>query len=396
MGPGNPRRPRLVFDPFARICGRAHQPRSVALVRDVIGGNKAPIVDTWWQTETGAIMISPAARYHRPPSPDPRWHRCPVSPPRSSTTDAKPLGPGGNGYLVLDEPWPAMLRGIWGDMDRYRDTYWSRYAEEGWYFAGDGAKYDDDGALWVLGRVDDVMNVLRSPHLHLRSGISTGEPSRSRRSRRRRCRRRDHRTGHSSRSSSSVKASENTGDVLIAELKAQVSTDISPIAKPRQITIVPELPKTRSGKIMRRLLRDVAEGRDLGDTSTLVDPKVFDRNPRQVGPSAPCAFLVVPTTGKAHRAEPLSQLHFLFRRQPGLLGYANVCGNPLVQGLSARGEKHAYLPAIVLTDLAIDQRKRDQLVRNSRQRRSRCFPSDRAAQPSSAPSVDARASSVIQ
>ncbi|NGP06459.1 AMP-binding protein, partial [Rhodococcus sp. 14C212] len=189
--------------------------------------------------------------------------------------NAKPLGTGGNGYLVLDQPWPSMLRGIWGDMDRYRDTYWSRYAEEGWYFAGDGARYDEDGALWVLGRVDDVMNV--SGHR-----ISTSEVESAL-------------VGHPAVAEAAVVGAadettgqgivafvilregvQNSGDQLIAELRNQVSTEISPIAKPRQISIVPELPKTRSGKIMRRLLRDVAEGRELGDTSTLVDPKVFE------------------------------------------------------------------------------------------------------------------------
>ncbi|TQC37559.1 acetyl-coenzyme A synthetase, partial [Rhodococcus sp. WS4] len=158
---------------------------------------------------------------------------------------------------VLDKPWPAMLRGIWGDMDRYRETYWSRYPEQGWYFAGDGAKYDEDGALWVLGRVDDVMNV--SGHR-----ISTSEVESAL-------------VGHHGVAEAAVVGAadettgqgivafvilregvENTGDTLIAELKAEVSREISPIAKPRQITIVPELPKTRSGKIMRRLLKDIA------------------------------------------------------------------------------------------------------------------------------------------
>ncbi|WZU35643.1 Acetyl-coenzyme A synthetase (plasmid) [Rhodococcus ruber] len=189
--------------------------------------------------------------------------------------NARPLGAGGNGYLVLDQPWPAMLRGIWGDMDRYKDTYWSRYAEEGWYFAGDGARYDEDGALWVFGRVDDVMNV--SGHR-----ISTSEVESAL-------------VGHPAVAEAAVVGAadettgqgivafvilregvENTGDALIAELRNQVSTEISPIAKPRQISVVPELPKTRSGKIMRRLLPDMAEGRKLGDTSTLVDPKVFN------------------------------------------------------------------------------------------------------------------------
>ncbi|MFD1815904.1 acetate--CoA ligase [Rhodococcus gannanensis] len=254
--------------------GEPINPEAWRWFRDVIGGGTAPIVDTWWQTETGAIMISPLPGITAT-KPGSAMAPLPGISAKIVDDEARPLGAGGNGYLVLDEPWPSMLRGIWGDMDRYKDTYWSRYAEEGWYFAGDGAKYDEDGALWVLGRVDDVMNV--SGHR-----ISTSEVESAL-------------VGHHSVAEAAVvgaadettgqgivafvilrEGAENTGETLIAELRAQVSTEISPIAKPRQITVVPELPKTRSGKIMRRLLRDIAEGRDLGDTSTLVDPKVFD------------------------------------------------------------------------------------------------------------------------
>ncbi|MFC7451270.1 acetate--CoA ligase [Rhodococcus daqingensis] len=254
--------------------GEPINPEAWRWFRDVIGGERCPIVDTWWQTETGAIMISPLPGITAT-KPGSAMAPLPGISAKIVDDDAKPLGAGGNGYLVLDEPWPAMLRGIWGDMERFKDTYWSRYAEEGWYFAGDGARYDDDGDLWVLGRVDDVMNV--SGHR-----ISTSEVESAL-------------VGHHSVAEAAVvgaadettgqgivafvilrEGAENTGETLISELKVQVSTEISPIARPRQITIVPELPKTRSGKIMRRLLRDVAEGRDLGDTSTLVDPKVFD------------------------------------------------------------------------------------------------------------------------
>ncbi|WJJ14613.1 acetate--CoA ligase (plasmid) [Prescottella equi] len=254
--------------------GEPINPEAWRWFRDVIGGGTAPIVDTWWQTETGAIMISPLPGVTAT-KPGSAMAPLPGISAKIVDDDAHELGPGGSGYLVLDQPWPAMLRGIWGDMERYKDTYWSRYAEEGWYFAGDGAKYDEDGALWVLGRVDDVMNV--SGHR-----ISTSEVESAL-------------VGHPSIAEAAVvgaadettgqgivafvilrEGAENTGDTLIAELRSQVSTDISPIAKPRQITVVPELPKTRSGKIMRRLLRDVAEGRDLGDTSTLVDPKILD------------------------------------------------------------------------------------------------------------------------
>ncbi|MBC2641622.1 MULTISPECIES: acetate--CoA ligase [unclassified Rhodococcus (in: high G+C Gram-positive bacteria)] len=254
--------------------GEPINPEAWKWFREVIGGNQAPIVDTWWQTETGAIMISPLPGITAT-KPGSAMAPLPGISAKIVDDDATELGAGGSGYLVLDKPWPAMLRGIWGDMDRYRETYWSRYPEQGWYFAGDGAKYDDDGALWVLGRVDDVMNV--SGHR-----ISTSEVESAL-------------VGHHGVAEAAVVGAadettgqgivafvilregvENTGDTLIAELKAEVSREISPIAKPRQITIVPELPKTRSGKIMRRLLKDIAEGRDLGDTSTLVDPKVFD------------------------------------------------------------------------------------------------------------------------
>ncbi|MDH6680887.1 acetyl-CoA synthetase [Rhodococcus sp. LBL1] len=254
--------------------GEPINPEAWRWFRDVIGGGTAPIVDTWWQTETGAIMISPLPGLTAT-KPGSAMAPLPGISAKIVDDEARELGAGGSGYLVLDQPWPSMLRGIWGDMERYKDTYWSRYAEEGWYFAGDGAKYDEDGALWVLGRVDDVMNV--SGHR-----ISTSEVESAL-------------VGHPSIAEAAVvgaadettgqgivafvilrEGADNTGETLIAELRAQVSTEISPIAKPRQITVVPELPKTRSGKIMRRLLRDVAEGRDLGDTSTLVDPKVFD------------------------------------------------------------------------------------------------------------------------
>ncbi|QTJ66355.1 acetate--CoA ligase [Rhodococcus sp. ZPP] len=254
--------------------GEPINPEAWKWFREVIGGNTAPIVDTWWQTETGAIMISPLPGITAT-KPGSAMAPLPGISAKIVDDDAKELGNGESGYLVLDKPWPAMLRGIWGDMDRYRDTYWSRYLEQGWYFAGDGAKYDEDGALWVLGRVDDVMNV--SGHR-----ISTSEVESAL-------------VGHHGVAEAAVVGAadettgqgivafvilregvENTGDDLIAELKAEVAREISPIAKPRQITVVPELPKTRSGKIMRRLLKDIAEGRDLGDTSTLVDPKVFD------------------------------------------------------------------------------------------------------------------------
>ncbi|MFD8102796.1 acetate--CoA ligase [Nocardia fluminea] len=258
--------------------GEPINPEAWRWYREVFGANNTPIVDTWWQTETGAIMIAPLPGVTAT-KPGAAMGPLPGISATVVDEEGKPVHLGeteANGYLVLDKPWPSMLRGIWGDMDRYRSTYWERYAEQGWYFAGDGAKLDADGDLWVLGRVDDVMNV--SGHR-----ISTAEVESAL-------------VGHPAVAEAAVvgatdattgqgivaftiltgEAAASAGPELVAELKAQVSKEISPIARPREIHIVPELPKTRSGKIMRRLLRDVAEGRELGDTSTLVDPGVFE------------------------------------------------------------------------------------------------------------------------
>ncbi|MDV6299541.1 acetate--CoA ligase [Dietzia maris] len=257
--------------------GEPINPEAWRWYRENIGGGKAPIVDTWWQTETGAIMISPLPGVTET-KPGSAMRPLPGIEVAIVDGDAKEVAPDEQGFLVITEPWPAMLRGIWGDMERYRDTYWSRFAEEGYYFAGDGAKWDADGALWVLGRVDDVMNI--SGHR-----ISTSEVESAL-------------VGHRAVAEAAVVGAndETTGQAIVAyvilrgnvdaeedrqklidELRAEVSREISPIAKPRDITIVPELPKTRSGKIMRRLLKDMAEGRDGGDTSTLSDPTIMDQ-----------------------------------------------------------------------------------------------------------------------
>ena len=257
--------------------GEPINPEAWRWYREVVGSGSAPIVDTWWQTETGAIMISPLPGVTTA-KPGAAMTPLPGISAKVVDEEGNPVTLGeteANGYLVLDQPWPSMLRGIWGDPERYKATYWERFGDKGWYFAGDGAKLDTDGDLWVLGRVDDVMNV--SGHR-----ISTAEVESAL-------------VGHSGVAEAAVVGASdettgqgivafviltaeatNTGQDLIAELKAEVSRQISPIARPREIHIVPELPKTRSGKIMRRLLRDVAEGRDLGDTSTLVDPNVFE------------------------------------------------------------------------------------------------------------------------
>jgi acetyl-CoA synthetase len=260
--------------------GEPINPEAWRWYRDVFGGNRTPIVDTWWQTETGALMISPLPGVSTtvPGSaiaPVPGISARIVDDHGNLVERSHEFGEHAQGYLVLDQPWPAMLRGIWGDPERYREQYWSRFAEQGWYFAGDGARYDEDGNIWLLGRIDDVMNV--SGHR-----ISTTEVESAL-------------VGHSHVAEAAVVgASDDTtgqaiiafvileshakdrGDGMVEELRAEVAKEISPIAKPREIHVVPELPKTRSGKIMRRLLRDVAEGRELGDTSTLLDPSVFE------------------------------------------------------------------------------------------------------------------------
>ncbi|WP_420753683.1 acetate--CoA ligase [Rhodococcus sp. O3] len=254
--------------------GEPINPEAWRWYREVIGAGKAPIVDTWWQTETGAIMISPLPGLTAT-KPGSAMAPLPGISAKIVDDEAHELGKGGNGYLVLDQPWPAMLRGIWGDMERYKETYWSRYAEQGWYFAGDGARYDEDGALWVLGRVDDVMNV--SGHRISTSEVESALVSHPAVAEAAVVGASDETTGQGIVAFVILREHvENTGDTLVKELREHVAVEISPIAKPRQISVVPELPKTRSGKIMRRLLRDVAEGRELGDTSTLVDPAVFE------------------------------------------------------------------------------------------------------------------------
>ena len=234
-----------------------------------IGGDRCPIVDTWWQTETGGIMITPL-----PGLTTLKPGSATFSLPGIGAEVVDELGtpvPVGGGYLTLTHPWPSMLRGIYGDPERYKATYWSTY--EGKYFAGDGAKLDDDGYLWLLGRVDDVMNV--SGHR-----ISTTEVESAL-------------VDHSTVAEAAVVGAndELTGQAVIAFvtlkggntsspehgelLRKHVAEKIGPIAKPKQIVFTDDLPKTRSGKIMRRLLRDMAEGRTLGDTTTLSDPNVM-------------------------------------------------------------------------------------------------------------------------
>ena len=257
--------------------GEPINPEAWMWYRRVIGSDLAPVVDTWWQTETGAIMISPLPGVTAT-KPGSATKALPGISADVVDNSGTPVPNGGGGLLVLTEPWPSMLRGIWGDDERYRETYWSRFAAQGYYFAGDGAKKDDDGDLWLLGRVDDVMNVsghristtevesalVSHPSVAEAAVVGANDPT----------------TGQAIVAfvilRGSVPTEEAQGAQLIKDLRNHVSTQIGAIAKPRQIMIVPELPKTRSGKIMRRLLRDVAENREIGDVTTLADSSVMD------------------------------------------------------------------------------------------------------------------------
>ncbi len=236
---------------------------------NVIGGERCPVVDTWWQTETGGIMISPlpGASTLKPGSA--------VEPLPGISADivddaGNPVGVPGGGYLVLTEPWPSMLRGIWGDEERYRETYWSAY--EGRYFAGDGAKRDGDGFYWLLGRVDDVMNV--SGHRMSTTEIESALVSHESVAEAAVIGAADATTGQSINAFVTLLGGVTPTDELLIELRDHVGKMIGPIAKPRRVLFTDELPKTRSGKIMRRLLKNIAESDELGDTTTLADPTV--------------------------------------------------------------------------------------------------------------------------
>ena len=255
--------------------GEPINPEAWMWYRENVGRNNCPIVDTWWQTETGALMVAPLPGISAT-KPGAAMRALPGISIDVVDNDGNSVGNGEGGYLVITKPWPSMTRGIYGDPERFKETYWSRFS--GMYFAGDGAKRDADGDLWLLGRVDDVMNI--SGHR-----LSTTEVEHAL-------------VGHPSVAEAAVvgASDETTGQAIVAfvtlklsadqaeedhatviqELRAHVAKVISPIAKPRQIILTPELPKTRSGKIMRRLLRDVAENRTLGDVTTLTDPTVVN------------------------------------------------------------------------------------------------------------------------
>ena len=262
--------------------GEPINPEAWMWYRANIGREHCPIVDTWWQTETGGILITPlpgvtATKPGAAMTPFPGIDADVVH------EDGSPVKNGEGGYLVIKQPWPGMLRGIWGDDERYKETYWSRFP--GMYFAGDGAKRDDDGDIWLLGRVDDVMNVsghristtevehalVGHPKVAEAAVVGASDPT----------------TGQAIVAFVTVKGdAQDGGDAFVAELRDHVAKEIGPIAKPRQIMLTPELPKTRSGKIMRRLLRDVAEQRELGDVTTLLDPTVVTAIRERMSPGA--------------------------------------------------------------------------------------------------------------
>ena len=254
--------------------GEPINPEAWMWYREHIGAGKTPIVDTWWQTETGAIMISPLPGVTST-KPGSAQRALPGISAKVVDDQAQEVGKGGGGYLVLDKPWPSMLRGIWGDDERFHETYWSRFAEQGFYFAGDGAKYDADGDVWLLGRVDDVMNVsghristtevesalVSHPTVAEAAVVGASDPT----------------TGQGIVAFVILRGNAADGGAeAVQALRNHVAKEIGPIAKPRQILVVQELPKTRSGKIMRRLLRDVAENREVGDVTTLADSSVMD------------------------------------------------------------------------------------------------------------------------
>ena len=252
--------------------GEPINPEAWMWYREVIGSNNCPIVDTWWQTETGAIMISPLPGVTAT-KPGSAMKALPGISAKVVDDKGVAVPNGHGGFLILDQPWPSMLRGVWGEDERYKETYWSRF--KGIYFAGDGAKLDSDGATWLMGRVDDVMNV--SGHR-----ISTTEVESAL-------------VSHEAVAEAAVVGAADAmtgqgivafvilrggipnvgGEELVKELRAHVTKEIGAIARPRQIMVVAELPKTRSGKIMRRLLKDVAENRAVGDATTLADPNVM-------------------------------------------------------------------------------------------------------------------------
>ena len=250
--------------------GESINPEAWMWYHEHIGASRCPIVDTWWQTETGGQMITPLPGVTTL-KPGSACMALPGIGVEVVDEEGHTIEHGG-GYLTLTRPWPSMLRGIWGDPERYKDTYWSRYP--GRYFAGDGAKIDEDGYLWLLGRVDDVMNV--SGHRISTTEVESALVDHTSVAEAAVVGATDDLTGQAIVGYVIVRGGVVADDALVDELRSHVATKIGPTARPKRVIIVPDLPKTRSGKIMRRLLRDIADGHELGDTTTLADPSVVD------------------------------------------------------------------------------------------------------------------------
>ena len=269
QGPQHPEAHDLSSLRVLGSVGEPINPEAWLWYHEHVGGGQAPIVDTWWQTETGMILITPLPGVT---TTKPGSATFPFPGIKADVVDGEgnsvPLG--GGGYLVLKRPWPAMLRGIYGDPERYRATYWSRFP--GMYFAGDGAKRDEDGYFWLLGRVDDVMNV--SGHRISTTEVESALVSHPVVAEAAVVGAADDTTGQGIVAFVILREGVEPGDHIVADLRNHVAHEIGPIAKPRQILLVAELPKTRSGKIMRRLLRDISEDRQLGDVTTLANADV--------------------------------------------------------------------------------------------------------------------------
>ena len=262
--------------------GEPINPEAWVWYREHIGGDRVPVVDTWWQTETGMILITPLPGIT---TLKPGSATKPFPGVQAAVYDEQgnEVGPGGGGYLVIKRPYPAMLRGIYKDDKRYRETYWSKYKDA--YFAGDGARIDSDGDFWLLGRVDDVMNV--SGHRISTIEVESALVDHQEVAEAAVCGRKDATTGQAIVAYVSLKGGKEGSVDKLEELRNHVAKKIGPIAKPANIVFTPELPKTRSGKIMRRLLRDVAEKRELGDTTTLADPTVVEEIKTRATAEAP-------------------------------------------------------------------------------------------------------------
>jgi acetyl-CoA synthetase len=253
--------------------GEPINPEAYMWYREMIGGDRCPVVDTWWQTETGMQMIAPLPGVTAG-KPGSAMTAIPGVSAEVVNDEGVPVPNGSGGYLVLTKPWPAMLRTLWGDDERYIDTYWSRFKDQGYYFAGDGAKKDEDGDLWLLGRVDDVMNI--SGHRLSTTEIESALVSHPKVAEAAVVGASDETSGQAVCAFVILlESAGDGGDEIVQELRNHVAKEIGAIAKPRQIMIVAELPKTRSGKIMRRLLKDVAEHREIGDVTTLADSAVM-------------------------------------------------------------------------------------------------------------------------